>query len=114
MTPSDIQAAFEARQSAVHQLRELADETRGRDMTAEEQQTYDRQNTDIDNLDSVINEGLRTLERERKAVEALETFRGYNNITSPTTETAEAANPDDETLFRGDPRRSHRHQHVQR
>ena len=68
----DIQAAFEARQSAIHQLRELADETRDREMTAEETQTYERQNTDIDELDARIDSGLRTLEREHKAAEALE------------------------------------------
>ena len=99
MTPSDIQAAFEARQSAVHQLRELADETRGREMSAEEQQTYERQNTDIDALDAAIDEGLRTLEREAKAVEAMETFRSYNDISSPTPEAAEVAS-DEDTLFR--------------
>jgi hypothetical protein len=45
MTPNDIQAAFEARQSAVHQLRELADETRDREMTGDETQTIEKSTT---------------------------------------------------------------------
>ena len=100
MTPQDMQAAFEARQSAVHQLRELADETRDREMTAEEAQTYERQNTDIDELDARIDSGLRTLEREHKAAEALETFRTYSDITAPAPENAVDPSTDDNTLFR--------------
>ena len=87
MTPSDIQAAFDARQSAVASLRELADETQGRDMTAEETQTYERQNADIDALDARINTGLKDLEREAKATEAIEQFRSLSDVTEP----AEAA-----------------------
>ena len=100
MTPQDIQASFEARQSAVHQLRELADETRGRDLTAEETQTSERLNADIDALDSSIDVGLRDLEREHKAAEALETFRSYNDITTPAVENAVDPSTDDQTLFR--------------
>ena len=100
MTPQDIQAAFEARQSAVHSLRELADETRDREMTAEENQTHERQNADIDELDSRIATGLRTLEREHKAAEALESFRTYTDITAPAVENAVDPKTDDDTLFR--------------
>ena len=100
MTPQDIQAAFEARQSAVHQLRELADETRDREPTAEETQTNERLNADIDALDSSIDVGLRDLEREHKAAEALETFRTYSDITAPAVEDAVDPSTDDETMFR--------------
>jgi HK97 family phage major capsid protein len=100
MTPNDIQAAFEARQSAVHQLRELADETRDREMTGEETSTIEKINADIDALDSSIDVGLRNLEREHKATEALETFRSYNDITTPAVENAVDPSTDDQTLFR--------------
>ena len=100
MTPNDIQAAFEARQSAVHQLRELADETRDREMTGEETSTIEKINADIDALDSSIDVGLRNLEREHKAAEALETFRSYNNVTDPAVENAVDPSTDDETMFR--------------
>ena len=100
MTPNDIQAAFEARQSAVHQLRELADETRDREMTGEETSTIEKINADIDALDSSIDVGLRNLEREHKAAEALETFRSYNNVTDPAVENAVDPKTDDETMFR--------------
>jgi HK97 family phage major capsid protein len=100
MTPQDIQAAFEARQSAVHQLRELADETRDREMTGEETSTVEKINADIDALDSSIDTGLRSLERERKAAEALEQFRSYNDVTATTPENAVDTKIDDSTLFR--------------
>jgi HK97 family phage major capsid protein len=100
MTPQDIQAAFEARQSAVHQLRELADETRDREMTGEETSTVEKINADIDALDSSIDTGLRSLERERKAAEALEEFRSYNDVTATTPENAVDTKIDDSTLFR--------------
>jgi HK97 family phage major capsid protein len=99
MTPQDIQAAFEARQAAVHSLRELADETQGRDMTAEEAQTFQRQNDDIDALDSRIQSGLSDMEREAKATDALDQFRSLNNL-SDTPEAAVDPGQDDEDLFR--------------
>lgn len=99
MTPQDIQAAFEARQAAVHSLRELADEAQGRDMTAEEEQTFQRQNDDIDALDARINSGLAHMEREAKATEALENFRSMNDLTEPS-EAAVAPSTTDEDLFR--------------
>ena len=60
MNAQSIKKAFEDRQSAVHSLRELADETEGRDMSAEEEQTFERQNAEIDRLDEVIQTGLRS------------------------------------------------------
>ena len=99
MTPQDIQAAFEARQSAVSSLRELADETQGRDFTAEEAQTYERQNQDIDALDARIQTGLSDLEREAKAAEAIESFRSLNALTTPV-ESAVDPKTSDQDLFR--------------
>ena len=99
MTPQDIQAAFEARQSAVASLRELADETQGRDMSAEETQTFERQNDEIDALDARIQSGLKEMEREAKATEAIEQFRALSHVTEPT-EAAVAPSTTDEDLFR--------------
>ncbi len=99
MTPQDIQAAFEARQSAVASLRELADETQGRDMSAEETQTFERQNDEIDALDARIQSGLKEMEREAKATEAIEQFRALSHVTEPT-EAAVAPSSTDEDLFR--------------
>ncbi len=99
MTPQDIQAAFEARQAAVHSLRELADEAQGRDMTAEEEQTFQRQNDDIDALDARIQSGLSDMEREAKATEAIEQFRSLNTL-SDAPEAAVDAGQNDEDLFR--------------
>ena len=99
MTPDNITAAFEERQRAVAALRELADETQGRDMTAEETQTYERQNADIDELDARIKTGLSDMKREQEAAEALETFRSMNHLTTPVEETAEQGASDEE-LFR--------------
>ncbi|MBE80946.1 MAG: phage major capsid protein [Gemmatimonadetes bacterium] len=100
MTPSDIQAAFDARQSAVASLRELADETQGRDMTAEETQTYERQNADIDALDARINTGLKDLEREAKATEAIEQFRSLSDVTEPAEAAIVDPGKSDQELFR--------------
>ena len=99
MTPLDVQAAFEARQSAVNSLRELADETQGRDMSAEESQTYERQNQDIDALDARIQTGLSDLQREAKATEAIESFRSLNALTAPV-ESAVDPKTSDQDLFR--------------
>ena len=84
MTPTDIQRAFEERAQAVHALRELATEADGREFTAEETEVYERQNTAIDALDSRIKTGLDAMDREAKAVEALEEFRSFNALTTPT------------------------------
>ena len=74
MNAQSIKKAFEDRQSAVHALRELADEAEGRDMSAEEEQTFERQNAEIDRLDEVIKTGLRQIEREEEAAEARAQF----------------------------------------
>jgi HK97 family phage major capsid protein len=100
MTPSDIQRAFEERAEAVHSLRALATEARDREFTAEESEVYDRQNTAIDDLDGRIDTGLRSLQREAKATEALETFRSYHDLTAPAVENAVDFKTDDQTLFR--------------
>ena len=100
MSPQDIARAFEERQQAVHALRTLADEARDREFTAEESEVYERQNTAIDTLDARIDTGLRSLEREAKAVEALEEFRSYNDITTAPVENAVDPKVDDNTLFR--------------
>ena len=68
-------------------------------MTAEETQTYERQNADIDALDARIQSGLADMEREARAVEALENFRSMNTLTETTDEEV-AAGPSDEELFR--------------
>ena len=69
-------------------------------MTGDETQTIERINDDIDALDSSIDVGLRNLEREQKAAEALETFRSYNDISTPAVENAVDPSTDDQTLFR--------------
>ncbi len=99
MTPDNIQAAFTARQMAVASLRELADETEGREMTAEETQTYERQNADIDALDARIQSGLKDMKREQEAAEALEDFRSMNNLTEPVEDAVDPRQSDEE-LFR--------------
>jgi len=100
MSPQDIASAFEERGKAVHALRTLADEARDREFTAEESEVYDRQNASVDDLDARIDTGLRSLQREAKAAEALESFRSYNDITTASVETAVDPKVDDETLFR--------------
>ena len=100
MSPQDIASAFEERGKAVHALRTLADEARDREFTAEETEQYERQNADIDALDSRIDTGLRSLQREAKAAEALDNFRHYNDITTAPVENAVDPKLDDETLFR--------------
>ena len=99
MTPDNIQAAFTARQMAGASLRELADETEGREMTAEETHTYDRQNADIDQLDARIQSGLKDMKREQEAAEALEDFRSMNNLTEPVEDAVDPRQTDEE-LFR--------------
>ena len=84
MSPTDIQRAFEERLSAVEDLRTLAEEADGLEFTAEETEKYERQNTAIDSLDARIKTGLADMEREAKAVEALDEFRSYAALTTPT------------------------------
>ena len=100
MTPTDIQRAFEERQQAVHALRDLATEAKDREFTADETETMERTHSAIDTLDSRIDTGLRAMEKEAKAAEALETFRSYQALTTPAPENAVDARTDDATLFR--------------
>ena len=83
MTPTDISAAFDERQQAVRSLQDLATEAKDREFTAEETEVLERTNAAIDALDSRIDTGLRAMEKEAKAAEALETFRSYNTLTTP-------------------------------
>ena len=99
MTPNDIQRAFEERQQAVHTLRDLAEQAKDREFTADETEVAERANDAIDALDSRIETGLRAMEREAKATEALETFRSYNDITAPAESAVDTAETD-EVLFR--------------
>ena len=100
MTPADIQRAFEERQQAAHALRDLATEAEEREFTAEETEVLDKTNAAIDELDARIDTGLRAIMREAKAVEALETFRSFNTLTTPAPEAAVDPKTDDATLFR--------------
>ena len=101
MNPQDIKASFEARQKAVHALRELGDETRGREMTGEEQEIFDRQNADIDALDTSIKEGLRQLEREAESAKALDEFRSYGDLSIiPDSAKTDDGSVDEGELFR--------------
>ena len=81
MNAQDIQNSFEERQNAVHLLRELADETRGRELSQEESNTLETTNAAIDALDEKINEGLSQLRRESDAAKALDEFRSYGDLT---------------------------------
>ena len=81
MNANDIQKSFEARQNAVHVLRELADETRDRELSQEETNTLDTTNAAIDALDEKINEGLRQLRREQESAKALDEFRSFGDLT---------------------------------
>ena len=96
MNPTDIQRAFEERQQAVHALRDLATEAKDRDFTAEETEVFERQNTAIDTLDSRIQTGLSAMEREAKAVEAMESFRSFNDLTTPAEVVAAPKNDMDQ------------------
>ena len=100
MTPTDISVAFEERNAAAHSLRDLATQAADREFTAEETEVLERTNSAIDALDSRIETGLRAMEKEAKAVEALETFRSYNTLTTPAPEAAVDPKTDDATLFR--------------
>ena len=100
MTPTDISAACLERQQAVHALRDLATEAKDREFTAEETEVLERTNAAIDTLDSRIDTGLRAMEKEAKAVEALETFRSFNTLPTPAPEAAVDPQNDAATLFR--------------
>jgi HK97 family phage major capsid protein len=74
MSPDVIKSAFEARLKAVGELRALAEQAEGRDFTAEERSTEERLNGDIDRLDKKIQTGLADLEREKRAIDAMDKF----------------------------------------
>lgn len=99
MNAQDIQKAFEERQNAVHLLRELADETRDRDITQEEANTLDTTNAAIDALDEKINEGLRQLRREQEAASALDEFRSFGDLTALPESVVEEGSVNEAQLF---------------
>jgi HK97 family phage major capsid protein len=74
MAPDVIKAAFEARMKAVSELRALAEGAPDRDFTAEERSTEERLNADINKLDAKIKTGLTNMEREQRAIDALDQF----------------------------------------
>ena len=100
MNPTDIQRAFGERQNAVGELRTLVEQTEGEEFSGEQQATYDRINASIDTLDERIDTGLRHLDREAKAHDALDQFRSYHDLTTPAPEAAVDPQTDDATLFR--------------
>ena len=99
MSPQDIQASFEARQHAVSELRRLVEDAEGQEFTAEQEAEYTRQNEAIDALDERIQTGLKVLEREAKATEALDQFRAYGDLTSVPEQIAEEHGIEDETTL---------------
>ena len=100
MNPQDIQKAFEDRQNAVHQLRDLSDETRGSELTAEQQATFDAQNDAIDRLDETIKTGLRSLKRDQDAAVALDEFRSYGDLTIVPESAKVDGKVDEDEMFR--------------
>jgi HK97 family phage major capsid protein len=99
MNAQDIQKAFEERQNAVHLLRELADETRDREVTQEETNTLEVTNAAIDALDDKINEGLRQLRREQEAGKALDEFRSFGDLTAIPDSVVEEGSVNEAELF---------------
>ena len=70
MEISTIRTAFDDRNKAVKEVRDLHDAAEGRDLSAEEVAIEVRLDADISSLDAEINGGLALVEREAKAVEA--------------------------------------------
>jgi HK97 family phage major capsid protein len=99
MNAQDIQNAFEERQNAVHLLRELADETRDREITQEETNTLEVTNAAIDTLDEKINEGLRQLRREQDAEKALDEYRSFGDLTAIPESVIEEGSVNETELF---------------
>jgi HK97 family phage major capsid protein len=99
MNAQDIQNAFEERQNAVHLLRELADETRDREITQEETNTLEVTNAAIDTLDEKINEGLRQLRREQDAEKALDEYRSFGDLTAIPDSVIEEGSVNETELF---------------
>lgn len=69
MDPSQIKAAFEERQKAVHELRALYDSAENRDLTAEEIEKQEKLDSAIKRYDEQIAAGLTAIEREKVAAE---------------------------------------------
>ena len=99
MNAQDIQKAFEERQSAVHILRDLAEETRDREITQEETNTLETTNSAIDALDEKINEGLRQMKREQEAANALDEFRSFGDLTAIPASVIEEGSVNETELF---------------
>lgn len=101
MSPTDINASFEARQHAVSELRRLVEETEGAEFTAEQRSEYDRQNEAIDSLDERIKTGLSHLKREAKANDAIDEFRRYGDLTAaPESVRDDDGRVSDDEMFR--------------
>lgn len=67
----DLNELLEQRKKAVADARSILEtaETEKRDLTSEEEQSYDRANRDIDALDAKINRGLEDQEREARTAD---------------------------------------------
>jgi len=94
MEINSIRAAFDARNKAVNDVRELHDLVEGRDMSAEETAIEVRLDGEISKLDGEINGGLALVDREAKAVEArakLEAIETFDSVAPAGYEEARAA-----------------------
>ncbi len=74
MDPKTIKANLEARARATAELRALAEETAGREMTGEERAKEERLLTAISDYDARIRNGLDRMEQERSLDEARARF----------------------------------------
>src|SRR5688500_6559801 len=68
--PNALAAKWEQRRAAVAELQDLAKQAEGREFTADEARTEARLTTAITELDEVLSEGLRTIDRGTEADEA--------------------------------------------
>lgn len=73
MSDSYVESLIEARQKAWHEGKALLDAAAGenRDLTAEEQQTWDRINADLDRRGAMIEDIKKAMEREARTAEAI-------------------------------------------
>lgn len=74
MTPAQLRALFEERQTAANELRSLYDTADGRDLTADERSAEDRLNGALTDLAARIDGGLAAAEAEQRADEARARF----------------------------------------
>jgi HK97 family phage major capsid protein len=100
MNPEQIRAAFAERMHAVSELRALADEANGRELTSEEAAKEARLNDAITKMDERIQNGLAVLEREAKADEA----RAALDRIAPAAPVAPAVESDIVRFAKGDVR----------